>query len=811
MRRVWSRIATVGFLTITLGALGFQAAGQAPESSRVFVSSTSSGTVGGVSFADEDIMVFDEASETWSKHMDGSEVGIGAALKLDGFHVMEDETVLFSLSAPANLPGLGAVDDSDVVQWDPAAETLSLFFDGSSYGLTSAGEDIDALSLDPSGQLIISTVGSGSVASGSFADEDLLRLVDGALELFLDGSALALSSAAEDVVGVSVDTNGAIRLSTLGNFSVVGLSGTRSDIALCEPTTSDPISSCTWTTRWSGADAGFQAESLNGLTVHGSPSPPQTTTTSTAATTTAVSTTTTLGSTSSSSTTTVLSTTTTTEATTTTTEPTTTTTAPQPQIVEGNLFLVSTSGGSIGGVSFTDEDVMTVNEAGQWSLFLDGSDLGINASLKLDGLAVRPDTTVLFSLSAPATLPGVGAVDDSDVLALAPTSLGPVTAGSLSLAFDGSDFGLTSAGENVDAVGLDRNGNLLISTKGAAAGPFGRAADEDILVFDGTSLSLFLDGSAVGLSSAPENVVGISVHQSGAVQLSTLGNHSVAGASGDRSDVLQCMPTNSAPITDCFWLSSFDGGAAGYGSETIGAMSATTMVGFYTDFDEPLGTNWDIYNSVGHAGWGLRRPSAVAVGQSPEAGTGGLLTITAKMGTGDEEGQLVSGGVKVHYPQQYGNYLVRVKVEPDPDGVTSGAVLLWPESNQHPRDGEIDILESWSNRETRTPVESNLHWLRPGAQPPFTLADDYKAQVVHPGVDGTEWHVFELEWREDLVSVAVDGGTPVVLSTNPAEIASWNMEPTIQLDAFDAFDAPGLQPTLTGEVTMSVDYLVVRP
>lgn len=818
MRRVRSRIAVVGLLTLTLGALGFRGAGEAPPSSRVFVSSTSSGTVGGVAFADEDIVVFDEMAETWSLHMDGSAVGLPGSAKLDGFHVMGDDTVLFSLSAPANLPDLGVVDDSDVIELDPAAGTLSLFFDGSVYGLSSAGEDVDAVGLDPAGQLVVSTVGSGSTGAGTFADEDLLRLVDGSLELFFDGSAVALSSSAEDVVAASVDPDGGIRLSTLGNFSVVGLSGTRSDVARCEPTTSGPVTSCAWTARWSGADFGFQTESLNGLTIQGSPlSPPTTTTTTTLDTTTTTSdgSTTSSNATTTAPTTTAPSTTTTapttTAPTTTTTAPTTTTTAPQPEITEGNLFLVSTSGGTVGGVSFTDEDVVTVNEAGQWSLFLDGSDLGINASLKLDGVAVKSDTTVLFSLSAPATLPGVGAVDDSDVVALNPSSLGPVTAGSLSLYFDGSDHGLSSSGENVDAVGLDRNGNLLLSTKGAASGPFGRSADEDVLVFDGTSLSLFLDGSAVGLSSAPENVVGISVHESGAVQLSTLGNHSVAGASGDRSDVLQCMPTDSAPITDCYWLSSFDGGAAGYGSETIGAMSATSMVGFYTDFDAPLESNWDIYYSPGHAGWGLRRPSAVAVGPDPQAGTGGLLTITAKMGTGDETGQLVSGGVKVHHPQIYGNYLVRVKVEPDPDGVTSGAVLLWPESNQHPRDGEIDILESWSNRETRTPVESNLHWLRPGAEPPFTAADDYKAQVVHPGVDGTEWHVFELEWREDLVSVAVDGGTPVVLSTNPAEIASWNMEPTIQLDAFDAFDAPGVQPSLTGEVVMSVDYLIVRP
>ncbi|MEM7323665.1 MAG: hypothetical protein AAF531_11325, partial [Actinomycetota bacterium] len=684
MVRAWPRVATAGLLLLALGALGFRAAAEESGLGRVFVSSTSSGTVGGVSFTDEDILVHDESTGTWSLHLDGSVVGLSPSAKLDGFHIAADETVLFSLTAPVTLPGVGQVDDSDVVAIDPDTAGFSLFFDGSAHGLTSSGEDVDALTLDETGRLVISTLGSGSVPSGSFADEDLLRLVDGSLELFLDGSAAGLSAGPEDVVGVSIDEAGAVLLSTLGNFAVGDSSGTRSDVVRCVPTDTGPITNCSWDIRWTAAPAGFQAESLNGLTVTGSGPPPPTTTTTQQTTTTSTQ-----------------PTTTTTQQTTTTEQTTTTTTTPPlPEIPADGFFLVSTSGGTVGGVGFTDEDVVYVDPNGQWSLFLDSSDLGLGAFQKIDGVAVRPDAGVLFSISAPATLPDVGAVDDSDVLLLTPSSLGENTAGVLSLYFDGSAHGLSSNGEDVDAVGLDRDGNLLVSTKGSASGPFGRAADEDLLVFNGSALLLFLDGSAVGLGSAPENVVGVSVHPSGAVQLSTIGNHSVAGASGDRSDVLQCMPADAAPITSCYWLSSFDGGAAGYGAETIGAMSTAGMVGYYTDFDAQLGADWEIYDSVGHAGWGLRRPSAVDVGPGVDARTGGLLTITAKMGSGDEAGLLVSGGVKVRFPQIYGNYLVRTKVEPDPDGVTSGAVLLWPESNQHPRDGEIDILESWSNRET---------------------------------------------------------------------------------------------------------------
>lgn len=232
---------------------------------------------------------------------------------------------------------------------------------------------------------------------------------------------------------------------------------------------------------------------------------------------------------------------------------------------------------------------------------------------------------------------------------------------------------------------------------------------------------------------------------------------------------------------------------------------------YFNDFTEPLGPEWDVYDSIGHAGWGLRRPSAIGIAADPEASGGSVLTITAEMGTGDEAGLLVSGGVKLKLPQIYGRYTMRVRVDPDPAEVTSGVALLWPESNQWPRDGEIDILETWASRATRTPVESNLHWLNPDATEPYERSDDAKSQRVHPGVDGSQWHVYQLEWRENLVSVTVDDRAPVVLSNDPAEIAQWYMEPTLQLDAFSAPDTPDQQPAVESPVVMYVDYILVQP
>ncbi len=546
---------------------------------------------------------------------------------------------------------------------------------------------------------------------------------------------------------------------------------------VCDPTSSGPIVSCDWSTFWDGGDVGFGGESINGLTTVGADAPPPPTTT------------------------------------TTTTAPTTTTTAPPgPSLSDGAVYVSSTSGGSVDGISFADEDVLFVDVlTGEWSLYMDGSDIGLSGSKRLDGFHVRDDGAVLFSLAAPASLPGLGTVDDSDVLEFVPTSVGAATAGTLSLYFDGSLHGLTTAAEDVDAVGLDQNGNLLISVLGTASAGFGSAADEDVMVFDGSTLALFLDGSEVGLGTSVEDVVGVSVDASGIVHLATVGNYAVPGATGSKTDALQCIPVDAAPITDCHWSTYWVGADHGFGAENVNGLTATGAVRYFSDFRAGLGPEWNVYDSIGHAGWGLRRPSAVQVVAEPGTAGDALLTITAQMGSGVESGQLVSGGLKLRKPQIYGRYMVRVKADPDPDEVTSMAALLWPQSNQWPRDGEIDIIETWASRDDRTPVESNLHWLNPLATEPYTRSDDAKALYNHPGVNGQEWHTYTLEWRPDIVSISIDGAPPLVLSTDPAEIADWNMEPTLQLDAFDAPYAPGQQPVLSGPVVMSIDFIIVQP
>jgi len=118
-------------------------------------------------------------------------------------------------------------------------------------GLSTDGEDVDAIELLDDGTLLISTVGSVRVPGlpGRQRDEDLLALTpagggdytNGTWSLYFDGSDVGLASnGGEDVDAAAVaGTN--VYLSTVGNFSVPGgLSGADEDVFICNMAGSTP-------------------------------------------------------------------------------------------------------------------------------------------------------------------------------------------------------------------------------------------------------------------------------------------------------------------------------------------------------------------------------------------------------------------------------------------------------------------------------------------------------------------------------------------------------------------------------------------
>jgi hypothetical protein len=186
---------------------------------------------------------------------------------------------------------------------------------------------------------------------------------------------------------------------------------------------------------------------------------------------------------------------------------------------------------------------------------------------------------VLLSIAAGSTVPDVGAIDDSDIVRFVPTSTGTSTAGTFELYFDGSDVGLTTNGEDVDAISILPGGDLLIGTTGSPSVPgLSGLADEDLIRFSSSSLgantagtwSLYFDGSDIALnSSSSEDMHGASV-SNGDLHLTTLGAFSVAGAAGDGADVFTCITHVSGANSSCGSTSLlFDGSTNGFGSGII--------------------------------------------------------------------------------------------------------------------------------------------------------------------------------------------------------------------------------------------------
>jgi hypothetical protein len=220
-----------------------------------YISAPGSGSVSGINFRDEDMLAFSTLRQSWTLLIDGSDIGLGGS-DINAFHWQPDGSMLLSVNSPVSLAGLGSVDDSDILRFIPSTlgasttGTFELFLRGADVGLTTNGEDIDAIAIDTNGRLVISTLGNGSVpgANGNLAmnDEDLLVRNGNVWELLFDGSDVGLIDSTEDIADAWIDAQG-FTLATLGAFAIDGLSGNSDDIFRCQPTSTGDntqISAC---------------------------------------------------------------------------------------------------------------------------------------------------------------------------------------------------------------------------------------------------------------------------------------------------------------------------------------------------------------------------------------------------------------------------------------------------------------------------------------------------------------------------------------------------------------------------------------
>jgi hypothetical protein len=119
--------------------------------------------------------------------------------------------------------------------------------------------------------------------------------------------------------------------------------------------------------------------------------------------------------------------------------------------------------------------------------------------------------------------------------------------GTFTLLFDGSDIGLTTEDEDIDAIALDGEGRLILSTLGPMSAGGISGEDEDLFLFADTALGAstagalerLFDGSGLGLTLAGEDLDGAARLASGEWIFSTTGDFAVEGLSGGDGDLFR--------------------------------------------------------------------------------------------------------------------------------------------------------------------------------------------------------------------------------------------------------------------------------
>lgn len=172
-------------------------------------------------------------------------------------------------------------------------------------------------------------------------------------------------------------------------------------------------------------------------------------------------------------------------------------------------------------------------------------------------------------------------VDDSDIIKL---TLFSNHHWRHEIHFDGSDVGLNTSSENIDAFSIRPDGSLLISTEGNAHVPGASVGSNDILLFQPTRLGTttqgiwqtYIDGDAVGLNSW-EGLDGLSELLDGSLVISTRRTAHVPGISGNVNpeDLIVLAPTSTGSQTAGTWSRYFDGSDVqlSFASENIDGVS----------------------------------------------------------------------------------------------------------------------------------------------------------------------------------------------------------------------------------------------
>lgn len=225
------------------------------------------------------------------------------------------------------------------------------------------------------------------------------------------------------------------------------------------------------------------------------------------------------------------------------------------------IYLSTTTEATLGGLTFQPEDVARYDPVTDTAiLYFDGSAFSMNEDLVAVSVLDNGNLVVLTT-EASATLGGL-TFEQDDLVEYNPNT------DVANLIFDGSE--IFDLNEDIDAASVLPDGNLVLSTEsGADIGDLS-FEDGDLVEYDfetGTA-TLFFDEDLFSLN---EDIDAVSVLDNGNIVLSTLGEATLGGLTFDEDDLAEFNPTTGL-ATLYFDDTNFSG------PENIDAVSVVTVV-----------------------------------------------------------------------------------------------------------------------------------------------------------------------------------------------------------------------------------------
>tara|TARA_R110002073_G_scaffold148228_1_gene301230 strand:+ start:2240 stop:7267 length:5028 start_codon:yes stop_codon:yes gene_type:complete len=447
--------------------------------------------------------------------------------------------------------------DEDILALNTSTGEWSLYFDGSQVGLSRW--DVNAFYVQDDGNILLSMdSNSYSRELGLVRDSDILKFTPtglgtktaGTLEWFLDGSDVGLNPTSGDIDEISFTADGRLVISTVGNLHLADETVSNEQRVVLNNGVFGAESSGDWSLYTESSDGNQAATAFSGnsLSLAGDDASAASSVFAASA----------IGSDANAL--------------------TEIERAALDGIQHGNftgtevfgdkvIYMSAQSRVSVGDLTFADEDIFIHDtRTGAWRMFFDGSDVGIRSDV--DAFHLQPDGSILLSFNANTKLAGLATIAPTDIVRFVPTETGDNTAGTFEMYFDGSDVGLSTYYENIDAISLDTDGNLIISTTGRFAVPGLSGSQSDLVKFNATRLGddtagtwqLFQNGEELGLKTSRENITGVSLNpESNQVYFTTLGNLVTSDVKATGNDIIAYSENDPIDSTSILYVGSTNG------------------------------------------------------------------------------------------------------------------------------------------------------------------------------------------------------------------------------------------------------------